>query len=219
LLLLLSLLDNDIAATIIKAGIKKGDVIIELGGNKVTDMMSYMRALSVFEAGNTRNPIATYDANAQKVVITYEDLGNSPGVGTVVSGTVSGSTITYNTPSVFANVSTQWTAQTYDPDTQKIVISYQDGSNSNYGTAVVYQTPFVLTNLTATNYLGISDGAYANNTTATVQVAGSVDDAQSGLTPGQQYFVQANGSIDTTADSPSVVAGTAVAATKLLIKG
>ena len=174
---------------------------------------------TVFEAGNTRNPIATYDANAQKVVITYEDLGNSPGVGTVVSGTVSGSTITYNTPSVFANVSTQWTAQTYDPDTQKIVISYQDGSNSNYGTAVVYQTPFVLTNLTATNYLGISDGAYANNTTATVQVAGSVDDAQSGLTPGQQYFVQANGSIDTTADSPSVVAGTAVAATKLLIKG
>ena len=73
--------------------------------------------------------------------------------------------------------------------------------------------------LTSTNYIGISAGAYANGATATVQVAGSVDDAQSGLTPGQQYFVLANGSIDTTAGSPSVIAGTAVAATKLLVKG
>ena len=34
------------------AGLKKGDVVIKLGDSTVTDMMSYMRALSVFEKGD-----------------------------------------------------------------------------------------------------------------------------------------------------------------------
>ena len=74
------------------------------------------------------------------------------------------------------------------------------------------------TNLTSENYIGISDGAYTDGQTATVQLIGSVDDAQSSLTPGQKYYVQGNGTLSTTADSPSVLAGTAIAATKLLIK-
>ena len=41
----------------IKAGLLKGDVIIKLGDSTITDMMSYMRALSVFEAGNTTKVI------------------------------------------------------------------------------------------------------------------------------------------------------------------
>ncbi|WP_405562986.1 M28 family peptidase [Polaribacter sp. Asnod6-C07] len=36
-----------------KAGLKKGDIVIKLGDSTVTNMMSYMRALSVFENGNT----------------------------------------------------------------------------------------------------------------------------------------------------------------------
>ena len=74
------------------------------------------------------------------------------------------------------------------------------------------------TNLTAENYIGISDGAYSDGQTATVQLIGSVDDAQSSLTPGKKYYVQGDGTLSTTADSPSVLAGTAVAATKLVIK-
>ena len=74
------------------------------------------------------------------------------------------------------------------------------------------------TNLTAENFIGISDGAYSNGQTATVQLIGSVDDAQSSLTPGQKYYVQNDGTLSTTADSPSVLAGTAIASTKLLIK-
>ena len=74
------------------------------------------------------------------------------------------------------------------------------------------------TNLTAENYIGISDGSYSDGQTATVQLIGSVDDAQSSLTPGQKYYVQGDGTLSTTADSPSVLAGTAIASTKLLIK-
>ena len=36
-----------------KAGLQKGDVVIRLGDSTVTDMMSYMRALSVFEQGDS----------------------------------------------------------------------------------------------------------------------------------------------------------------------
>ena len=79
-------------------------------------------------------------------------------------------------------------------------------------------TSMASTNLTSENYIGISDGAYTNGQTATVQLIGSVDDAQSSLTPGQKYYVQNDGTLSTTADSPSVLAGTAIASTKLLIK-
>ena len=34
------------------AGLQKGDIVIKLGDSNVTDMMSYMRALSVFEKGD-----------------------------------------------------------------------------------------------------------------------------------------------------------------------
>ncbi len=36
-----------------KAGLQKGDVVIRLGDSTVTDMMSYMRALSVFKQGDS----------------------------------------------------------------------------------------------------------------------------------------------------------------------
>jgi hypothetical protein len=74
------------------------------------------------------------------------------------------------------------------------------------------------TNLTSENYIGISDGTYTNGQTATVQLIGSVDDAQSGLTPGSKYYVQNDGTLSTTAGNPSVLAGTAVATTKLKVK-
>ena len=74
------------------------------------------------------------------------------------------------------------------------------------------------TNITTENFIGISDASYTNGQTATIQLAGSVDDAQSGLTPGSKYYVQGDGTLSTTADSPSVFAGTAVATTKLIVK-
>ena len=76
-----------------------------------------------------------------------------------------------------------------------------------------------VTNLTAENFIGISKGAYSDGETATIQISGAVDDAQSGLTPGQQYYVQNDGTLSETADNPSVFAGTALASTKLIVRG
>jgi len=43
----------------IKAGIKKGDIVIQLGDKKVTDMMSYMKALAVFKKGDKTTVVVT----------------------------------------------------------------------------------------------------------------------------------------------------------------
>ena len=173
---------------------------------------------ATFESALTNYTSAVYDSNAQRVVIAYEDDANSD-YGTIVVGTVSGTSISFGSPSVFESASTEYIAAVYDSNAQRVVVSYRDAGNSNHGTAFVYQTPYTATNLTAENYIGISDAAYSDTATATIQIVGSVDDAQSSLTAGQKYFVQPDGSLGLTASDPEVFAGTAVSATKLIVKG
>ena len=158
---------------------------------------------------------AVYDSLAQKVVIAYN---NSSGYGKAIAGTVSGTSISFGNSIEFRSANGTFNAAAYDSTNQKVVIAYADGGNSNYGTAIVFSPVTMGTNLTTENYIGISDGAYTNGQSATIQLSGSVDDAQSGLTPGSKYYVQSDGALSTTADSPSVFAGTAVATTKLIVK-
>jgi len=172
----------------------------------------------VFESANSTNISATYDSTIQKVVIAYSDGGNSS-YGTAIVGTVSGTSISFGTAVVFESASNSYMSATYDSNAQKVVIAYRDDGNSAYGTGVVLSNTSTTTNLTAENYIGISDAAYSDATTATIQLVGSVDDAQTGLTAGQKYYVQTDGSLGLTADSPEVFAGTAVSSTQLIVKG
>ena len=74
-------------------------------------------------------------------------------------------------------------------------------------------------NLTSENYIGISTGGtHASGSTATVKIIGNTSNEQTSLTAGQAYYVQTDGTLGLTAASPSVFAGTAISATKLLIK-
>lgn len=50
------------------AGLQKGDVVVQLGDSTVTDMMSYMRALSIFEEGDDTE--VTVDRNGKKITAT-----------------------------------------------------------------------------------------------------------------------------------------------------
>ena len=104
----------------------------------------------------------------------------------------------------------------YDPDTKQVVISFVE-SGTSAGTAYVASVEYTNTNLSSSNFIGISNAAYSNGVTATVQIPGAIDDAQSGLVGGNIYYVQPNGTLATSAGSISVVAGRAVSATKLLI--
>ena len=172
---------------------------------------------AVFESATSSYVSAVYDAGSQKVVIAYQDGGNS-NYGTAVVGTVSGTSISFGTPLVFESATVQYVGIGYEANAQRVVIAYLDSGNSSYGTATVFASAPLVTNLTAENYIGISDAAYAGGATATIQIVGCIDDAQTSLTAGQQYFVQTNGTLATTAGDPSVLAGTAISATELVVK-
>ncbi len=106
---------------------------------------------------------------------------------------------------------------TYDANAKKNVVFFRDTSDSNIGKAVVIDIG--TTNLTSENFLGmVSGGTVPTNGQAIVDIVGTVNENQSGLTIGQQYYVQKDGTLSTTADTPSVLAGTALSATKRLVK-
>jgi len=90
----------------------------------------------VFESANIDSISATYDANAQKVVIAYRDGGNSS-YGTAIVGTVSGTSISFGTAVVFESAQSPYISAIYDSNAQKVVIAYRDIGNSSYGTAIV----------------------------------------------------------------------------------
>jgi len=109
----------------------------------------------------------------------------------------------------------------FDSNVNKFIIATQEYVASG-GTfrGIGYSVTIGNSTLTAENFVGIANGAYADTATATIQLTGAVDDAQSGLTAGTGYYVGLDGSL--IADStqiPSVFAGVATSATNLLIKG
>ena len=150
------------------------------------------------------------------MTFAYRDGGNS-NQGTVIAGTVSGTSISFGSALVYETGSTDEISAAYDSDTLKIVIGYRDTGDSSYGKAVVFQNTG--TNLTSENFIGFAENDCTDNGLATIQLGGSVNDKQTGLTAGQTYFVQGDGTIGLTADSPSVTAGTAVSSTEILVKG
>ena len=171
----------------------------------------------VFNSGTTNYIGATFDSNSSKVVISYNDIGNG-NKGTTIVGTVSGTSISFGSEVVFNNGDTNFIGATFDSNSNKVVISYNDVGNGNKGTAVVFSTQSQTTNLTAENYIGIAAEAIANGATGKITVVGGTNSGQSSLTVAQKYFVQPNGTLATSAGSPSVVAGTSVSSTKIAVQ-
>lgn len=107
------------------------------------------------------------------------------------------------------DISTSVGAGSFYIGTQELNVS---GLTFNYGTQTT-------TNLSDSAYLGISDGAYTDGATATIQLLGAVDDAQSGMTPGTVQYVQTDGSLSSDIGVPLVEAGYAISATSLVVRG
>jgi len=148
-----------------------------------------------------------FDSLVNKVVYTYR-YGPSPYNGRLRVGTVSGTSITFASEVTFESGTTSNLAIGYDSTEGTSVISYRDEGNSNFGTAVGFQA--------AGSYQ--SRGEVADGDPARVDIIGSLSTNQSGLTAGEKYYVQNDGTLSTTAGSPSVLAGTAISATKLVVK-
>ena len=172
-----------------------------------------------FEAAIVPQVSATFDSTNGKIVLAYKDYANptQANAGTVIVGTVSGTSISFDTATVFNDASqTQNISAIYDSTNGKVVIAFRE-ADGNTGQAIVFNVTSS-SNLTSTNFLGFSDAAYSDGATAKVQIVGSIDDAQTGLTTGSLHYVQNDGTLSTSAGDPSVVAGIALTDTKILIR-
>ena len=168
-----------------------------------------------FTTSSASTPAAIFDPISSKIVIAYADGGNS-NYGTIILGTVSGTSISFGTPIVFKQATSYYPSMSRDNLDGKVVVMFDDSST---GTAQVFSTSELATNLTGENYIGLASNGYPDTAGATIDVQGAINDRQSGLTPGQSYYVQTDGTLDTTPADPSVFAGTAISATKMIVKG
>ena len=159
-----------------------------------------------YDSDEVREFAATYDSVAKRAVLGYRDTGNSE-KGTIISVEVSGTTMTFSTPEVFSEDPRKFSAG-YDAGQGKVVFSYFD-EVQNSGRSCVVQV----------GYEDLTRGQVADGDKAEINIKGAVAENQNGLTAGQSYYVQTDGTLSTTAGDPSVFAGTAVAANKLIVKG
>ncbi len=177
---------------------------------------------SLTGSGSQSGSKLPYDPIAKKIGF-FSGTSNSPAASFVI-GRIVDDTIEFDVEQPVqyrsaTNVTVNSRDAVYDEDNDRIIIIFKYTQYvTNKGQYRVVRLPYKNTTITSDNFIGFSDAAYTNGQTATIQIAGSIDDAQSGLTPGKKYYVQADGTLKTTEDTPSVIAGTALASNKILIR-
>ncbi len=162
----------------------------------------------VFNSSTTHTGI-TYDSAKEKIIIAYG--------GSAKIGTVSNTTINFGTAVQYYSTATYYNSPVYDSTNGRVVITYRAGV-SDHGFASVLSTDSIGTNLTAENYIGIAAEAISNGATGKINVVTGTNTGQTGLTTAQKYFVQPTGTLATSAGNPSVVAGTAISGTKIVVR-
>jgi hypothetical protein len=183
-----------------------------------------------FESGSASPLTAAYDASADKTLVVYGDAGNSD-YGTSVVASVSGTSISFTSPSVFETSQPGVVKSVYDATAQQTFIAYQDYSASYIGVARAVsisgttatfsgKTTLVDPNPSPFNLGYDPDNGktifafYETTGQALVTSYGDIP-----LTTGTKYFVTPSGGFSSTAGSPSVNAGLAISTTSLLLNG
>jgi hypothetical protein len=77
----------------------------------------------------------------------------------------------------------------------------------------IYTPAHNVTNLTAASFIGLAADAISDTATGDINVKGGINEAQTGLTIGSDYYVQVDGTLSTT--SSSVKVGQAISATTI----
>ena len=161
----------------------------------------------------------TYDSSADRTVFAFQNDGGTV-TRAVMMAAISGTSISFSSSVEFVSDSaTSVSAKiAYGSGVDRSLLVYRDTTDGNAGDARTVKSSTLSTNLTSENYIGIAADTYADNEDSTIGIVGCIDRNQTGLTAGQQYYVQTDGTLSTTAGSPSVLAGTAISATELVVK-
>ena len=119
--------------------IANGDVVSLNSNGTVSVVQGQSQSIStpvVNNSGDSQWTKAVFDSNSNKVVVMYKD-GTNSNYGTAAVGTVSGTNISFGSPVVFLSGALSYPSAVFDSNSNKVVISYRDGGNSGYGTAIV----------------------------------------------------------------------------------
>jgi hypothetical protein len=152
---------------------------------------------------------SVFDSSVNRIVIAYRNLDNS-GYGTAIIGAVSGTSISFNTPVVFESAEVNFTSAAYDSVSNRVIFSYSDAGNLEYGTAIVSSPGSAVgpTISSRNNFIGIAQTTAASGSAVNVRLPGSYDQNNTGLTPGAVYYVNPTTSgFTTTATQPSAWSG------------
>ena len=146
---------------------------------------------------------------------------STTGYPTGVVGSISGTSITFNTATVLDSTNNllNWPALSQQSDTNGNFVGMFRSSNSIGGYFVLGYTGDTVTTLTATNFVGLTTEAISDTATGSITLQGGLSTNQSSLTVGSNYYVQPDGTLATTAGTPSVVAGQAISSTSLQLQG
>ena len=88
-------------------------------------------------SSSSNQSVAFNPADKGKFLVTYSD-NNDGAKGKVAVGTISGSSLTFGTASVFNSGSTAWIDLEFDPrGNGTFVVAYRDTSQSSYGRSIV----------------------------------------------------------------------------------
>jgi hypothetical protein len=111
----------------------KKPVILNSDGTvtEVGNASASFGSAQAFATGNYGSPASAYDPDNDRVCTVYIDSDNSY-YGTAVVGQISGSSITWGTPLLFESAYTPYPDIDYDTGTNQFVISFVDGSASNF---------------------------------------------------------------------------------------
>ena len=195
-------------------------IVGTISGSGSSAQISFGTA-QTFSAGNTLQLSVGYAPDAQKTLIVY----NVPGGDSrskLKESTINGTDISFGDVIYFAGSDDQeYPGMVYDPDEKSMVIGFKNNTGAvGGGSAYLYDPPRVSTTLTSENYIGIAAEEITDGQTGKVTIVTGINEGQTGLTTGRTYYVQNDGSgISTVASVPSVVAGTSISSTKIIVKG
>ena len=117
-----------------------------------------------FDESSAADMSNSFDTSSNKVVICFKDTANSNS-GTVVFGTVSGTSISFAASSAFVGGTVANISTTFDSNVNKTIVAFVDGSDSTKGKALTITEANALT--IGSNYFVQDDGTLATTSSTT----------------------------------------------------
>ena len=209
---------------------KGTSIAFTIGSGSTDNTVTSQGSLQYYQpSAEGTTPQVYWDNDISRLVCSYRQTISSKDTAITVLGNYTGSnSVTWDTSNTCQSRNTVNNSEVKEGfssmndttnDRQVIMSPGSGGSNQTYDfSTFIVETQTITTNMTTGNFLGFSSAAYSNGQTAKINVVGNTT-TKSSLTPGSKYYVQKDGSLATTATTPSVEAGLALSSTKLLIKG